>query len=153
VRSIREANTTIYGYDAKGNAITLQDANTHTSQQNFDLLGELTNKTLPDGSLTESRQYDNNGNLTSLTHFNGVTTTYTYDNLNRLLSRATPNEPAVSFNLHGNRQAPYHGRCQLDDDAQLRQHGPADVETDSGRNAELHIRCSGPCGVDLVLEC
>jgi YD repeat-containing protein len=30
-------------------------------------------------------------------HFNGVTTTYTYDSLNRLLSRATPGEPTVSF--------------------------------------------------------
>ena len=26
------------------------------------------------------------GNLTSVTHFNGATTTYTYDNLNRILS-------------------------------------------------------------------
>jgi RHS repeat-associated protein len=91
------SNTTVYGYDALGNAITLEDANTHTTQQNFDLLGDLTGKTLPDASLSESRQYDNNGNLTSMTQFNGAVTTYTYDNLNRLLSRSTPNEPTVSF--------------------------------------------------------
>jgi YD repeat-containing protein len=63
----------------------------------FDQLYRLTAKVLPDGSLTETRQYDAAGNLTSLTHFNGVTTTYTYDALNRLLSRSTPGEAAVSF--------------------------------------------------------
>jgi RHS repeat-associated protein len=90
------ANTTIYGYDANGNPITLEDANTHTTMQNFDVLSELTTKTLPDGTLTETRQYDNNGNLASVTHFNGAVTTYTYDTLNRLLSRATPGETTVS---------------------------------------------------------
>ena len=76
------------GYDADGNPITLEDANTHTTASLFDLAGELAQKTLPDGSLSETRMYDNNGNLSSVTHFNGVTTTYTYDTLNRLLSRA-----------------------------------------------------------------
>jgi len=52
---------------------------------------------LPDGTLTETRNYDAAGNLTALTHFNGVTTSYTYDSLNRLLTRSTPGEPTVSF--------------------------------------------------------
>jgi RHS repeat-associated protein len=91
------ANTTIYGYDANGNPIVLEDANSHETLQSFDLLSELTGKTLPDGTLTESRTYDSNGNLATVTHFNGVTTTYTYDQLNRLLSRATPNEATVTF--------------------------------------------------------
>jgi YD repeat-containing protein len=45
--------------------------------------------------------------LASLTHFNGVTTTYTYDSLNRLLSRATPGEATVIFTYTatGKRQA------------------------------------------------
>jgi RHS repeat-associated protein len=73
---------------------------THTSS-NFDLLGELTSKILPDGTLTETRQYDQNGNLSSITHFNGVTTTYTYDSLNRLLSSITPGETAVSHTYTG----------------------------------------------------
>jgi RHS repeat-associated protein len=77
--------------------ITLEDANQHITASNFDLLGELATKTLPDGTLTENRQYDTNGNLVSLTHFNGVTTTYSYDALNRLLSRITPGEPTLSF--------------------------------------------------------
>ena len=91
------ANTTIYGYDANGNPIALEDANTHTTTNAFDLLSELTSKTLPDATHTETRTYDSNGNLSTVTHFNNVTTTYTYDALNRLLSRATPGETPVSF--------------------------------------------------------
>ena len=88
---------TIYGYDANGNPIVLEDANTHTTNNLFNVLSELTQKTLPDGQLVETRTYDSNGNLYQVTHFNGVTTTYTYDQLNRLLSRATPGETTVSF--------------------------------------------------------
>jgi RHS repeat-associated protein len=90
------AKTTAFGYDADGNPITFQDANSHTSIENYDLLNEATAKTLPDGTLTETRQYDSNGNLSSVTHFNGAVTTYTYDTLNRLLSRTTPGESTVS---------------------------------------------------------
>ncbi len=75
----------------------LEDANTHATVQSFDLADELTAKTLPDATLTESRTYDNNGNLASVTHFNGTATTYAYDQLNRLLSRATPGEATVGF--------------------------------------------------------
>jgi len=91
------ANTTIYGYDANGNPMLLEDANTHATVNYFDVLNELTQKTLPDATLAETRQYDQNGNLATVTHFNGVTTTYTYDQLNRLLSRATTGEATVSF--------------------------------------------------------
>jgi len=90
-------NTTVYGYDSNGNPIVLEDANTHTTTNIFDLASELTQKTLPDATHTETRTYDNNGNLQTVTHFNNVTTTYTYDQLNRLLSRATPGETPVSF--------------------------------------------------------
>jgi RHS repeat-associated protein len=80
-----------------GNLIALSDENRHVTANSFDLFGETVQKVLPDGTLTETRNYDTAGNLTSLTHFNGVTTTYTYDSLNRLLSRATPGEATVSF--------------------------------------------------------
>ena len=89
-------NSNTYGYDNDGNLITLSDENGHTTQDAFNLLYEQTSKTLPDGTLTETRTYDNNGNLATVTHFNGVTTTYTYDSLNRLLSRSTPGEATVS---------------------------------------------------------
>ena len=93
-------NTNVYGYDGVGNLAELADENGHTTLNAFDLLYRLTAKTLPDGSLTETRSYDTAGNLVSLTHFNGKTTTYAYDSLNRLLSR-TPDpslgESTVSF--------------------------------------------------------
>ena len=44
------ANTTIYGYDASAIPSRFADANTHTTFQSFDLLSELTQKTLPDGT-------------------------------------------------------------------------------------------------------
>src|SRR6185437_14720682 len=71
--------------------------NGHATQNSFDVLLEPVSKTLPDGSLTETRTYDAAGNLLSLKHFNGVTTTYTYDELNRLLSRSTPGEAGASY--------------------------------------------------------
>jgi YD repeat-containing protein len=49
------------------------------------------------GLSSETRSYDAAGNLQTLTHFNGVTTTYAYDALNRLSTRATPGEATVSF--------------------------------------------------------
>jgi RHS repeat-associated protein len=91
------ANTTVYGYDANGNPITLIDANSHTTFNVYDVLSELSTKTLPDATHTETRTYDLNGNLATITHFNGVTTTYTYDQLNRLTQRSTPGETPVSF--------------------------------------------------------
>jgi RHS repeat-associated protein len=91
---------TSYGYNVLGDITGLTDANSHLTENAFDLLSQPISKTLPDGSLTETRQYDPAGNLTSLTHFNGKTTTYSYDTLNRLLSRtpdSTTGEPTVSF--------------------------------------------------------
>ena len=110
-------NTTIVGYDADGNPVAITDANTHLTSSSFDLLGELKGKTLPDGSLTESRGYDTAGNLKTLTHFNGVQTTYAYDNLNRLTSRATPGESTVSFTYTatGKRHTMIDGNCTASD--------------------------------------
>jgi YD repeat-containing protein len=71
-------NTNSYG-TTDGNLTGITDENLHTTQNSFDLFNEPVSKTLPDGSLTETRNYDTAGNLISLTHFNGVTTTYTYD--------------------------------------------------------------------------
>ena len=67
-------NTNYFGYDNLGNQIGQTDENLHTTQQSFDIFNEPISKVLPDGSLTETRNYDLAGNLISLTHFNGKTT-------------------------------------------------------------------------------
>jgi RHS repeat-associated protein len=90
-------NTNSYGYDPLGNLTGLTDERIDTTSNLFNVLNQLTQKTLPDQTLKETRTYDAAGNLQTLTHFNGVTTTYTYDALNRLLTRSTPGEPTVSF--------------------------------------------------------
>ena len=92
---------TANSYDGPGNLASLTDANSHSTQNVFDVFSDITGKTLPDGSLQESRAYDASGNLTQLTHFSGKTTTYAYDALNRLTTR-TPDptlvtEPVVSY--------------------------------------------------------
>jgi YD repeat-containing protein len=59
----------------------------------------LKTETLPSGPI-QTRIYDAAGNLASLTDFNGKTTTYTYDVMNRLLSKIPDpslGEPTESF--------------------------------------------------------
>ena len=80
-------NTTAYTYDGAGNLIASTDDNGHTTASGFDFLSQLLTTTLPDGSLTETRNYDAAGNLLGLLDFNGKTTTYQYDPLNRLTTR------------------------------------------------------------------
>jgi len=78
----------------------LTDERGDTTQNAYNQLSELTQKTLPVTTLTETRNYDYSGNLTSLVHFDGTTTTYTYDALNRLTGRSSNSphaEPPVSF--------------------------------------------------------
>jgi len=48
-----------------GDLASLTDANSHSTQNIFDVFSDITGKTLPDGSLQESRTYDASGNLTS----------------------------------------------------------------------------------------
>ncbi|HEY1204151.1 MAG: RHS repeat domain-containing protein [Bryobacteraceae bacterium] len=60
-------------------------------------MNELSSTTLPDGTSTETRTYDYAGNLVSLLNFNNKTTSYGYDQLNRLTSRSSPGDSAESF--------------------------------------------------------
>ena len=93
-------NTNYFDYDNLGNQIGQTDENLNKTQQSFDVFNEPISKVLPDGSLSESRNYDLAGNLISLTHFSGKTTKYYYDSLNRLTQKVpdpSTNEPTVSF--------------------------------------------------------
>ena len=86
------ANTTIYGYDANGNPIALEDANTHTTIQRFDVVSELTSKSSPTPRTPRRAPTTRTATCSRSRTSTNVTTTYTYDALNRLLSRSTPGE-------------------------------------------------------------
>ena len=51
---IAARNTTGYGYDVNGNLTTLTDANSHTTENGFDLLNHLNPETLPTGPPTQT---------------------------------------------------------------------------------------------------
>ena len=93
------ANTTIYGYDDLGNPIALEDANSHTTASSFDLLERA------DREDSARRHADRDAAPTTtaaicvtVTHFNGVTTTYTYDSSqSAAVSAPRPGEATVSF--------------------------------------------------------
>jgi len=92
-------NTTAYNYDTNGNLTTLEDANTHTTTNAFDVFNQLNLEQMPAGQ-QQTRTYDAAGNLQTLTDYNGKTTTYAYDQLNRLILKtpdpSLPDAP-VSF--------------------------------------------------------
>jgi RHS repeat-associated protein len=78
-------------YDAAGNLTSLTDYNGKTTTYEYDGLNRLTSKT-PDPSLTdtpESFTYTPQSKRASMTDASGATT-YTYDNLDRLIVKVTP---------------------------------------------------------------
>ncbi len=78
-------------YDAAGNLISLTDYNGKTTTYAYDALNRLLSKT-PDPSLTdapESFTYTPTGKRASMTDASGATV-YTYDNLDRLITKVTP---------------------------------------------------------------
>lgn len=91
-----------YGYDAVGNLISTTDFNGHTTSYQFDSLNRLTKKTADIffstgscanapgcGATQVSFTYTTLGQRASMIDAAG-TTTYTYDNRNRILVKATP---------------------------------------------------------------
>jgi RHS repeat-associated protein len=76
--------TISYTYDAKGNRTSVVTSS-ETTAYTFDAVDRLSTVTDPDGALTEYG-YDAAGNLVSTMLPNGITTTRSYDSLNRLLT-------------------------------------------------------------------
>lgn len=76
-------------YDKAGNVIKITKANGTTSDMSYDNAGKITNLTTKkeDGTVISSYTYgyDANGNVTSISG-DGVSTTYTYDALDELLT-------------------------------------------------------------------
>ncbi|MER7005822.1 hypothetical protein ABT297_22660 [Dactylosporangium sp. NPDC000555] len=76
---------TSYGYDSHGNQDKITDANNTTWTTTYNLLGQATAKTDPDGGTSYS-VYDNAGNLTQVTDSRLKLTSFKYDALNRKTS-------------------------------------------------------------------
>lgn len=93
-----EAPTVAYGYDTFGNRTHTEDANGNVTVSVFDGLDRLAgilhpSYTPPGGSSVNAVEvfgYDAVGNLTSKTSRRGNTTTYAYDNLNRVVAQTDP---------------------------------------------------------------
>lgn len=120
----------------------------HTTQDAYNLLYEPVSTTLPDGTSTETRKYDAQGNLTSLTNFNGDTTTYSYDQMNRLLSRSTPGEATVSFTYTASGQRASMTDASGTTNRLLRVEGDPDMRR--RRRHQLHLAVVHPVGTNIT---
>jgi len=83
-QSSKNASTVAYTYDLAGNRLTLSLDGTLFVSYGYDDASRLTSITR--GSNVFGFGYDNANRRTSMTYPNGVNTSYSYDNLNRLLN-------------------------------------------------------------------
>ena len=148
-------NTTSYQYDPDGNLTNLTDANTHTTLNGFDFLGQLNLEAMPAGQ-QQTRTYDAAGNLQTLTDYNGKTTTFAYDTLNRLMSRtpdpSLPDTPeSFTYTATGKRatMTDASGTTIYTYDAQDR----LQTQSHAARHADLHVRHGRQRRVHDVVEC
>ena len=75
-------NITQYGYDPRGNLVSVTDAKGNTHSFNYDRLDRMVKEIRPLGQAI-SYAYDANGNLTQVTDPKGQIKQYTYDAANR----------------------------------------------------------------------
>lgn len=88
------AKTESYAYDAAGRMITRTDRMGTETVWTYDARGRILTETVGDDAV--SRKWDDNGNLLTLTDATGITT-YTYDALNRLLTKQDPLVGILSY--------------------------------------------------------
>ena len=93
-------NTYSYSYDAVGNRATQTDAKGQTIRYTYDGNDRLKTITYPDNS-TVQLTYDANGNITQFVDSLG-TTTYAYDELNRLSSQKDAFGKSISYQYDAN---------------------------------------------------
>lgn len=90
-----------YGYDSDGRQIRVSDGLGRTERVDFDPLGQVTAESdvAPDGTVLRSQTYtyDAVGNQLSSTSPGGITTTYAYDALDRLIRQVEPVSDTVSI--------------------------------------------------------
>jgi len=89
--------TETYTYYSNGNLHTIVDRNGETKTNTYDSHGRLTQTAI--GSITISSTYDSNGNRLTITDSTG-TTTRTYDELNRVKTKAVPQIGTTTFKYY-----------------------------------------------------
>jgi RHS repeat-associated protein len=88
-------------YDAAGNVASTTDFNGQTITYNYDKQNRLTAKTYHDGKGTSIQYtYTATGQIATIVDARG-TTTYTYDQRDRLLSRTDPDGQVISYTYDG----------------------------------------------------
>lgn len=98
--------STTYDYDARGNLKQVHQGE-QTRTFNYDSLGRLVSSITPEtgaiGNGFTSYEYDIASNLTKRTDPRNIVTTYTYDTLNRLLTRSySDSTPTATYFYDGN---------------------------------------------------
>ncbi len=89
--------TTTYSYDALGDLKTVNQSG-QTRTFTYDSLKRLTSSTNPETGTISYSSYDGNGNLLTRTDNRQVTTNYSYDQLNRVLSKTySSGTPGVTY--------------------------------------------------------
>jgi RHS repeat-associated protein len=88
------SKTESYTYYANSDLRTKVDRNGVTSTYTYDIHGRKTSEAI--GSITNSFGYDNNGNQIRITDATG-TTTRTYDELNRVISKSVPTVGTIVY--------------------------------------------------------
>ncbi len=78
-----------YSYDSNGNALSIADGLTHTTQRSFDALNRLTRVTNAAGRLA-TLAYDSLDHPTSLTDANGAATKAVYDGFGDVIQQVSP---------------------------------------------------------------
>ncbi|MEW4451991.1 RHS repeat-associated core domain-containing protein [Bremerella sp. JC817] len=88
---------TSYTYNDAGQVLTIADPLGNVTTYEYDNLGREVSVTLPDPdgvgtleSLVSTTAYDEFGQIVSMTDFDGVTTSYSYDHEGNLLAETTP---------------------------------------------------------------
>lgn len=106
-----DSTSMLYTYDAAGNVATVRDENHTTANTTYkydpvNRLSLVTQKlsTAPGGTITTQYAYDLHGNLTTVTDPNGNITTYAFDDFGRMKQQVSPvtGTTTYTYDLSGN---------------------------------------------------